>query len=110
MHGTYRFDNGRVWRRNEPYYFHYGLIPRPEAFVVEYSGRFFLFVDAVSDPEVGNYWTAARPCEVVEVGQPEEGGGRALRRGRLRFPCHPPRPGRPFVQGSGPFASVCARR
>lgn len=75
MDGTFRFDNGRVWRQNEPYYFYYGLIPRPEAFVVEYFGRFFLFVDAVSDPEVGNDWPAARPCEVVELGQPEEGAG-----------------------------------
>lgn len=61
------FENGRVWRQNQPFYFYYGTCIRAEALVVDYFGVFYLFVNAVSEPGVGNDRAAAPPIEVVEV-------------------------------------------
>lgn len=64
---NFEFDNGQIWQQNERYYFYYGLIAEPEALVVEYFGRHFLFVSACSEQDVGNLFAAGRPCEVIRM-------------------------------------------
>ena len=68
------FENGRLWRQCHPFYFYYGMCPRPEALVVDYFGAFYLFVNAVSEEWVGNERLAAPPIEVVEITRDEAFG------------------------------------
>jgi len=61
---VFTFNNGDKWQQDEPYYYYYGLWPRPVARVIKYGEDYFLIVDAV--PEEINPMLP-RPVKVKRV-------------------------------------------
>jgi len=61
---VFTFDNGEKWQQDEPYYYYYGLWPRPAARVIKYGDNYFIIIDAV--PEEINPMLP-RPVKVKRV-------------------------------------------